>query len=334
MAGRPRGAFPSSGETCALPQRRLPSNPSGRGCFGGSETGIGMHERDIDASGAVPCRGRGGRAAGQAPAHGQRAGLSAGRRDDRPVRAGPRLFRRRRELGPALRRVRRGDAAVRDRARAAPRRLWAMRSAIFGLGAAQVAITGLVLGGASPWRSAWPGRQRCSPGSRSSLSSTAFALQVLEEKGELALRHGRLAFAVLLFQDLAAIPLIALVPLFAVSARGRRRRWISIGRPAGHRAPSSAVIVVGRYLLDGSIRIVARTRREGGHDGERAADRGRRGAGHGGGRALGVARRLHRRRAARRFRIPPRDRGRHRARSKGCCSASSSSPSACRSTSA
>ena len=52
-----------------------------------------------------------------------------------------------------------------------------------------------------------------------SLSSTAFALQVLEEKGELTTRHGRLAFAVLLFQDLAAIPLIALVPLFAVGAR-------------------------------------------------------------------------------------------------------------------
>ena len=68
-----------------------------------------------------------------------------------------------------------------------------------------------------------------------SLSSTAFALQVLEEKGELALRHGRLAFAVLLFQDLAAIPLIALTPLFAVSARDAApRRWSS-RRPAGHR---------------------------------------------------------------------------------------------------
>ena len=54
-----------------------------------------------------------------------------------------------------------------------------------------------------------------------SLSSTAFALQVLEEKGELALRHGRLAFAVLLFQDLVAIPLIALPPLFAVTVEGR-----------------------------------------------------------------------------------------------------------------
>ena len=71
--------------------------------------------------------------------------------------------------------------------------------------------------------SAWPGRRRCSSGLALSLSSTAFALQVLEEKGELTLRHGRLAFAVLLFQDLVAIPLIALSPLFSVARKPRRR---------------------------------------------------------------------------------------------------------------
>jgi glutathione-regulated potassium-efflux system protein KefB len=111
-----------------------------------------------------------------------------------------------------------------------PRRLWAMRSAIFGLGSAQVAISGVVLAGVAmafglPWQAA------LFAGLALSLSSTAFALQVLEEKGELALRHGRLAFAVLLFQDLAAIPLIALVPLFAVSAGARRSPWRSRPRP-------------------------------------------------------------------------------------------------------
>ena len=68
-----------------------------------------------------------------------------------------------------------------------------------------------------------------------SLSSTAFALQVLEEKGELALRHGRMAFAVLLFQDLVAIPLIALTPLFAVSARGNGAADGAPRRAAGDR---------------------------------------------------------------------------------------------------
>ena len=110
----------------------------------------------------------------------------------------------------------------------------------------------------SPWPSAWPGRGTVRrPGA--SLSSTAFALQVLEEKGELALRHGRLAFAILLFQDLAAIPLIALTPLFAVSARGSVPPMQLF---AGLQAIGTIVVVVvaGRYLLDGIIRIIARTR--------------------------------------------------------------------------
>jgi glutathione-regulated potassium-efflux system protein KefB len=92
-----------------------------------------------------------------------------------------------------------------------------------------------------------------------SLSSTAFALQILEEKGELALRHGRLAFAILLFQDLAAIPLIALTPLFAVSARGSAppMQLFAALQAIG---VIVVVVVVGRYLLDGVIRIIARTR--------------------------------------------------------------------------
>ena len=107
-----------------------------------------------------------------------------------------------------------------------PRRLWAMRSTIFGLGGAQVAITGIVLAAAAmAFGLAW--QAALFAGLALSLSSTAFALQVLEEKGELALRHGRQAFAVLLFQDIAAIPLIALVPLFAVTAARQRRPWRS-----------------------------------------------------------------------------------------------------------
>ena len=92
-----------------------------------------------------------------------------------------------------------------------------------------------------------------------SLSSTAFALQVLEEKGELALRHGRLAFAVLLFQDLAAIPLIALVPLFCgrAAAAARTMELTAAVKAIG---VILAVVVVGRYLLNGMYRLVARTR--------------------------------------------------------------------------
>jgi len=139
-----------------------------------------------------------------------------------------------------------------------PRRLWAMRSAIFGLGSAQVALTGMVLAvAAMAFGLAW--QAALFAALALSLSSTAFALQVLEEKGELALRHGRLAFAVLLFQDLVAIPLIALVGLFAVTA-GATVQPMQLAAAAKAIGVILAVVVVGRYLLNGMYRLVARTR--------------------------------------------------------------------------
>jgi glutathione-regulated potassium-efflux system protein KefB len=139
-----------------------------------------------------------------------------------------------------------------------PKRLWAMRAAIFGLGGAQVAISALFLASvAMTLGLAWPAALFA--GLALSLSSTAFALQVLEEKGELALRHGRLAFAVLLFQDLVAIPLIALTPLFAVSTRGAVPP-MEIFAALKAIGVILVVVVAGRYVLDGLIRIIARTR--------------------------------------------------------------------------
>ena len=136
-----------------------------------------------------------------------------------------------------------------------PVRLWAMRSAIFGLGTAQLVATSLVLA-AIGMALGLTLAQALFIGLALSLSSTAFALQVLEEKGELTTRHGRLAFAVLLFQDLAAIPLIALVPLFALGAAEPtmdvKSAVIAIGTILG-------VIVVGRFLLSRLYRIVAAT---------------------------------------------------------------------------
>jgi len=100
-----------------------------------------------------------------------------------------------------------------------PVRLWSMRSAIFGLGTAQLVATSLVLAAIGLALGLGFG-QALFIGLALSLSSTAFALQILDEKGEINTRHGRLAFSVLLFQDLAAIPLIALVPLFAAGGGG------------------------------------------------------------------------------------------------------------------
>ena len=138
-----------------------------------------------------------------------------------------------------------------------PKRLWAMRAAIFGLGGAQVSLSALLLA-AIAMALGLPAPAALFAGLALSLSSTAFGLQVLEEKGELPLRHGRLAFAILLFQDLAAIPLIALTPLFAVTAGGSTppMQFTTALRAI---AVIVAVVVVGRYLLDGVIRLIART---------------------------------------------------------------------------
>ena len=93
-----------------------------------------------------------------------------------------------------------------------PRRLWVMRRRVFGLGGAQLAVTAVALGAAGlPLGLDW--RATSVVGLGLAMSSTALVLSSLAERGQLAARHGREAFAVLLFQDLAVIPLLALLPL-------------------------------------------------------------------------------------------------------------------------
>ena len=136
-----------------------------------------------------------------------------------------------------------------------PKRLFAMRQAIFGLGTAQVVLTGLVLAGvAMAFGFNW--KPALFAGSALALSSTAFALEVMEETGELATRHGRLGFAVLLFQDLAAIPLIALAPFLAVSAAKTGAEFETLAFLKAL-ATIVAVVAIGRYVLDYLLRLVA-----------------------------------------------------------------------------
>ena len=137
-----------------------------------------------------------------------------------------------------------------------PVRLLAMRSAIFGLGTAQLVTAAIVLAGIG-LALGLAFREALFIGLALSLSSTAFALQVLEERGELTTRHGRLAFAVLLFQDLAAIPLIALVTLFAPS--GSEQSAMDVKSAALAIGTIVGVIVVGRVLLSRLYRVVAAT---------------------------------------------------------------------------
>ena len=136
-----------------------------------------------------------------------------------------------------------------------PIRLWSMRSAIFGLGTAQLVATAIVLA-VIAFALGLTFSQALFVGLALSLSSTAFALQILEEKGELAARHGRLAFSVLLFQDLAAIPLIALVPLFALGAAETAMDLKAAGFAI---LTIIGVVVAGRFLLTPLYRLVAST---------------------------------------------------------------------------
>jgi monovalent cation:proton antiporter-2 (CPA2) family protein len=136
-----------------------------------------------------------------------------------------------------------------------PIRLWSMRSAIFGLGTAQLVATAIVLA-AIALALGLTLSQALFVGLALSLSSTAFALQILEEKGELPARHGRLAFSVLLFQDLAAIPVIALVPLFALGAAETAMDLKAAGFAI---LTIVGVVVAGRFLLTPLYRLVAST---------------------------------------------------------------------------
>ena len=101
-----------------------------------------------------------------------------------------------------------------------PKRLWVMRRAVFGTGLAQVLLCASVMALLAWLVFAQPLQTALILGLGLALSSTAFGLQLLAERRELNSPHGRQAFAVLLFQDIAAIPLIALIPLLGVQPEG------------------------------------------------------------------------------------------------------------------
>ncbi|MBZ9785269.1 monovalent cation:proton antiporter-2 (CPA2) family protein [Pseudomonas sp. REP124] len=139
-----------------------------------------------------------------------------------------------------------------------PRRLWVMRKSVFGVGLAQVLLTGGVLGALALFVFGQPLNSAIVLGLGLALSSTAFGLQSLAERKELTSPHGRLAFAILLFQDIAAIPLIAMVPLLAgVDHNTTAAQDLNHGLEV---LGSIAIVVVGgRYLLRPVFRIVAKS---------------------------------------------------------------------------
>ncbi|MGA8260471.1 MAG: monovalent cation:proton antiporter-2 (CPA2) family protein [Arenicellales bacterium] len=138
-----------------------------------------------------------------------------------------------------------------------PKRLWVMRKSVIGLGAGQVLVTSaLLMPLARVLGLDWV--QATVVGFTLSLSSTAFALQLLGEKQELTTRHGRAAFSVLLFQDIAAIPALALIPLIGAAQPGSAH--FSLWAAGKAVLVIAAVILGGRYVLYYVFRWIAQTR--------------------------------------------------------------------------
>lgn len=137
-----------------------------------------------------------------------------------------------------------------------PSRLWSMRGEIFGLGLLQVGIAiaalvwvGIALG--------YPTAASFVAGTGFVLTSTAIVMQMLEERGEMGLPKGRRIIAILLLEDLAIVPLLALLaflaPGGAEATLSDRLAGVAIGLAA-----IAALVLAGRYLLDPMFRLLAR----------------------------------------------------------------------------
>lgn len=137
-----------------------------------------------------------------------------------------------------------------------PSRLWVMRRAVLGLGAAQVGITALAVA-AFLKEIGWDWSPSLVAGAGLSFSSTPFALQLLAERNEMNTTHGRASFAILLFQDLAVIPLLALVPLLSDGAGSAPPGLSSLPRGA---AVLASLALAGRFLVPRIFRLAASTR--------------------------------------------------------------------------
>lgn len=157
-----------------------------------------------------------------------------------------------------------------------PAMLWKMRQQLVGLGGLQVVGTALVFAAAGRafglhWQSA------LALGMILSLSSTAIVLQTLNEKGWLKTQGGQSSFSVLLTQDIAVIPMLALLPLLAISGHGGEGAADGHGESAGHGGEAlaalpgwaqalvilaviAAIILAGRHLLRPVFRFIAEAR--------------------------------------------------------------------------
>ena len=148
-----------------------------------------------------------------------------------------------------------------------PAILWKLRGPILGMGGLQVGLTSLVIMGVAmilklPWQTS------LAIGLTLALSSTAIVLQTLNEKGLIKTSGGQNSFSVLLFQDIAVIPILAIMPLLALQSIGHAdtahsSTWIE-GFPIWIQTLTVIgvvvlIIVAGKYLIGPAFRLIAKT---------------------------------------------------------------------------
>ncbi len=138
-----------------------------------------------------------------------------------------------------------------------PARLWVMRRPVFLIGGLQVVLSALAIGLALMLFD-WSWKTNLIIGLGLALSSTAVVLQLLAERKELTTGYGRLSFAILLFQDIAAIPLLALIPLLG-EAKAAAQSVPPLDGIVKALGMIFLVIILGRLLLKQIFRIVAWT---------------------------------------------------------------------------
>ena len=137
-----------------------------------------------------------------------------------------------------------------------PSRLIAMRKDIFGAGSAQLGLTALVVSGACMLLGlGWQGA--LAVGIAMGLSATAIALQLLEERGDQDEQYGRRTFSILLFQDMAIAPILALLPLAATTGAsgGGGKAVLGVALAV---AAIAAVVLAGKYVLNPVFRLLAK----------------------------------------------------------------------------
>lgn len=150
-----------------------------------------------------------------------------------------------------------------------PSLLWKLRTPILGLGGLQVIATSLLIMTITLLVSPLSWQIALALGLTLALSSTAIVLQTLSEKGQLKSIGGQNAFSVLLFQDIAVIPILAFLPLLATTeglhSTGHEPHTLTEGMPVAMQTlivfgVIASIIIIGKYLISYAFRLIAQTR--------------------------------------------------------------------------